>query len=192
MKHVINYQVVMNKNFGLTITEFELLAKEVQEGNNQRFDQVFLAHFQDCLHYLRFNYKATHTDAYDASMEALLIFHKRIREGKVQYGNLRFLFTQIAGQYYLRWIKRENMKESLPASFDVIEENASLSEENLKTLEKAWGGLCGKCSKILKAFYYDSIKLNDLAVQMDISPSTMRKQKQRCVENLRDLFGQYS
>ncbi len=182
----------MNKNFGLTLAEFELLLEEVQAGDNTRFEQVFLAHFNDCINYLKSNYDAKQEDAYDATMETLIIFHDRMKEGKVTYGNLRFLFTQIASQYYLRWIKKEQLTQTLPETLDRIEANAQLDRETLGTLDKAWAQLGQKCQDLLKAFYYGNVKLNELALIAESSPAAVRKQKQRCVEQLRSLFQQFS
>lgn len=182
----------MDKNFGLTQDEFNLLVEEVQKGNITYFDQIFLAHFQDCINYLTFNYTAKHEDAYDATMESLLIFHNRMKDGKLSYGNLRFLFTQIASQYYLRWIKKEKVKTGLSDNFDLEESNAQLDPEDLDILGKAWQELSEKCQEMLTSFYYGGVKLNELAMDTGNSHGAIRKQKQRCMDHLRNLFKQFS
>ena len=124
-------------------------------------------------------------------MHTLLEFHHRIRDGKIQYGNLRFLFTRMAGQYYFKWIKKENLTTEL-SDLDLADPPEDVDPEMLAVLDKAWNLLCDKCRGLLKAFYYDKKTLAEIAEAQDKDPAAIRKQKQRCVEKLRDSFTQQS
>ena len=73
----------MHKNFGLTEAAFNDLLISMQKGDNALFENIFLVHFDDCMNYLKRKYQATHEDAYDASMDTLLEFAKRLRDGKI-------------------------------------------------------------------------------------------------------------
>ena len=177
----------MEKNFGLTELGFQELLENLQKGEDALVEQLFLSHFEDCMQYLQRNYRASHEDAYDATMETMLEFIKRLKANKVSYGNLRFLFTQMAGQVYLKWIKKERPKSTLEG-LDIGEAPPSLDMETLQVLDKAWEGLCDQCRDLLKKFYYDGIALKTMAELLDKTPAALRKQKQRCVEKLRGLF----
>jgi len=177
----------MDKNFGLSEISFKVMLKELNEGNDALFEKIFLTHFKSCQVYLQRNYKASNEDAYDATMNTLIEFHDRLKAGKVTYGNLRFLFTRMAGQVYLKWIKKENITTSI-GEIDLPETFDELDEESFKILNKAWDQLCENCQALLKSFYHEGIALNQLAESMEKSHSAVRKQKQRCVEKLRDLF----
>ncbi len=179
------------KNFGLTENTFNAMLKELHEGKDALYESVFLSHFEDCMSYLKRNYNASHEDAYDASMESMLEFMKRLKAGKITYGNLRFLFTQMAGQIYLKWIKKEQKRNQLE-QIDLGEAPERPDEEDMKTLDRAWKGLCEDCRKILQQFYYDGIALKSMAALMDKPAATLRKKKQRCVEKLRNLFIEHS
>jgi len=175
------------KNFGLSTTEFKALIMALKAGDETLYEKIFLAHFRDCMQYLRRSFRASHEDAYDATMEAMLVFCNRLKADKVQYGNLRFLFTQIAGQIYVRWIKKEQLSTGIE-QIDLPEVTTTFDKETLQLLDKAWAFLGNSCAQLLKDFYYGGITLNEIAKQTEKSPAAIRKQKQRCVEQLRTLF----
>ncbi len=177
----------MDKNFGLTEVNFNVLLEELNNGNDALFEKVFLTHFQACQIYLIRNYNASKEDAYDATMNTLLEFHDRLKGGKVKYGNLRFLFTRMACQVYIKWIKKEKVKESI-IDFNLQDAPNELDEESFKILDKAWENLGEQCKNLLKGFYYKDISLNHIAESMQKSHAATRKQKQRCVQKLRSLF----
>ena len=163
------------------------MIKALKIGDETLYEKVFLAHFQDCMRYLKRNFKASHEDAYDATMDAMVVFCNRLKADKIQYGNLRFLFTQIAGQIYVRWIKKEQLKTGIE-QVDLPIPVTSFDKETLLLLNKAWELLGEKCAQLLKDFYYGGVALQEIAVQNEKSPAAIRKQKQRCVEQLRTLF----
>ena len=177
------------KNFGLSPEGFQTLLQELRAGKDELYQQVFLNHFGDCMNYLKRQYQATHEDAYDASMDALLIFCDRLKKGRIQYGNLRFLFTQMAGQVYLKLKKSNNRYVSLPSSLDLSdEETASIPQAAFEAFDTAWPELGVECRKLLKAFFYDRVKLKDVAQQQGKNETALRKQKQRCMEKLQAIF----
>mgnify|MGYP000249883840 CR=1 FL=1 len=177
------------KNFGLSPEDFQTLLQELRAGKDELYQQVFLNHFGDCMNYLKRQYKATHEDAYDASMDTLLIFCDRLKKGRIQYGNLRFLFTQMAGQVYLKLKKKNSRYASFPNSLDLSdEETASIPQEAFEAFDVAWPELGTECRKLLKAFFYDRVKLKDVALQQGKSEAALRKQKQRCMQKLQAIF----
>lgn len=184
-------QQLMNKNFGLSESAFQEMVLGLQKGDEKLFEEVFLQHFQDCMNYLKRQYNASHENAYDTCMNTLVEFRKRLIAGKVSYGNLRFLFTQMAGQIYLKWIKKEKLKDPI-LGMDFIQIEEVVTKEDLSILNKSWDGLCNNCQQLLKNFYYEDIPLSRLAETMGKSAVAVRKQKQRCIEKLRNLFIQNS
>lgn len=175
------------KNFGLSENAFHTLVAALKKGEETLYEKVFLAHFKDCMQYLRRSFKASHEDAYDATMDAMVVFCNRLKAGKIQYGNLRFLFTQIARQIYIRWIKKEQLKTSIEQP-DFSLPTATVDKETLQLLNKAWALLGEKCSQLLKDFYYGGVTLQEISIHNEKTPAAIRKQKQRCVEQLRTLF----
>ncbi len=181
---------LMDNNFGLSETQFLDMVKEMQAGNNQQFEKVFINHFKQCRQYLIFKYKASPEDAYDMTMDTLVDFHQRLIRGKVHYGNLRFLFTQMAGQRYLKWLKKPT-PDILPDDFDVYDIIEGPSPEVLDAFQQAWVSLHDRCRQVLHLHYYNNIPFNEIAEQLERSAVAIRKQKQRCVEKLRELFANF-
>ncbi len=144
------YRRLMDKNFGLSEDSFNEMVGEMNNGDERLFETIFLSHFDFCIGYVQEKYNATYEDAYDASMNALLAFCKGLIDKSIGYGNLRFLFTQMAGQYYLKWIRKERPKEPLEG-IDLPEEGNSFDELSLNLLDKAWDLLGKECQKLLSA-----------------------------------------
>lgn len=182
------------KNFGLSQNDFDQLIKDLHNGDNQLYRRVFLEHFDDCLSFLKRQFKANHQDAYDACMDALIVFCERLKKGLVSYGNLRFLFTQIAGQIYKRSMKKENRYTELPEEISLIaaiEEDGAISETAMAAFEKAWVQIGSECKNLLKSFFYDRVKLKDIAIQKGKNEATLRKQKQRCMTKLQSVVSRF-
>ncbi|MCB0635586.1 MAG: sigma-70 family RNA polymerase sigma factor [Lewinella sp.] len=178
------------KNFGLTRLEFDGLIEQLRGGDDALYRQIFLAHFSTCLQYLRSQYDVSHETAYDAVMDTLLDFCHRLRSGKVRYGNLRFLFTQMARQQLLRQqdARRDVTsmeEEDLSLLVDLPDEEAA--QVNAAFAE-AWESLGNGCRRLLAGYFYHRTTLREIALEEGRTEAAIRKQKQRCLEKLRSLF----
>ena len=143
-----------NKNFGLTPASFQELLEALKAGEDEMYQRVFLAHFDDCLKYLKKNFGARHRHAYDAGMDALVIFYDRLKDGRIKYGNLRYLFTQIAVQNYLKFKKDDRRTTELTEDLELIDApDIDIPPDALATFEEAWPKLGDNCKKLLKSFF---------------------------------------
>lgn len=190
-EEALSLQRQMDQNFNLTAEEFDQLLVSLQADEKDLFEQVFLTHFSSCRLFLIRQHQASPEDAYDATMDTLLEFYQRLKSGKIQYGNLRYLFTKMAGQVYFKILRKRGQIEEFQAT-DAAAPEEEFSEETFRMLDKAWDKLCDECRMLLKAFYYDGAQLNDLAAEVGKLPAALRKQKQRCVDKLRGLFIRYA
>ena len=173
----------MGNNFGLTERTFIDLCVQLREGDETIFEIIFLEHFQDCVHFLKRKYNIDQTTAYDISMDTILQFRQKLILRKINYGNLRFLFTSMAGQIYLKSLRSKKKNENLSSLFDTED-----LEEDFQILEKAIQDLGDGCRKLLKQNIYDNLELKDIAVMYGKSAAAVRKQKERCINRLRLLF----
>lgn len=181
----------MAKNFGITEIEFNSMIAQLKTHETVFFEKVFISHFNDCKNYLMNNYKAHENDAYDASMDTLLEFRERLVDGKIKYGNLRFLFTKMASQIYFRKMKSFKSQEIQEKDIQV-NETEEFDPNELLTLKKSWLKLGDNCKELLKNHYYGRQRLTDIAEEKGVSSSTVRKQKERCMNRLRLLFVQHT
>jgi RNA polymerase sigma factor (sigma-70 family) len=61
-------------------------------------------------------------------------------------------------------------------------------EEKLIELERAWDCLEPNDRLLLEKYYYQEIPLNKIAESENKSDASIRKQKQRSLDKLRDIF----
>lgn len=175
-----------HKNFGLTEVTFGKMVLNLKKNDTIFFKQVFLKQFKETMNYVKREYGANQEDAYDATMDALLEFRRRFVEGKLQYGNLRFLFTKMSSQMYLR------TKQQQPNSVDldtVLELQEEPSKNNVpESFKLAWEKMGAACKNLLTQHYYGAMRLTEIAEETSASPATVRKQKERCVKKLKDYM----
>ena len=187
----LNTENIMHKNFGIERDEFDYMVSKLRFGNEEMFEMIFLKHFGSCMDYLKYNYNASQEEAYDISMDTLIDFRKSLIESKIQYGNLRYLFTKMAIQRLLRF-RKKNQKIETRAELPEIQDFIDLdSAEELVLLDKSWAKLGSDCKNLLMQYYYLKVKLNVIALEKEISPGAVRKQKERCVNKLQMNFKQY-
>ena len=173
----------MDNNFGLTERSFNDLCSELRAGDETLFEVIFLEHFNDCVLFLKKKYNIDHTIAYDVSMDTLLQFRQKLIQAKINYGNLRFLFTSMAGQIDLKTLRSKKKTENLSSLYDSED-----LEEDYLILEKALQDLGDGCKKLLKQNIYDGLELKEIAKVYGKSAAAIRKQKERCINRLRLLF----
>lgn len=175
------------KNFGLTASDFQDMVLQLRSGDYRLYEQVFLTHFSSCIDYVKYRCKATHAEAYDATMNAMLDLCRRIKNGAVSYGNLRYLFTRMACQFYNHAKGRQERFATLDEVDLPITED-EWPEEARELIREAWQYLLEPCQELLQKFYYHQISLKILAEQSGRSEVALRKRKQRCLESLRTYF----
>ena len=180
------------QNFGLKQTAFSDMLNALQRGDETLFEHVFVKHFSDCISYLMRECSANAEDAYDITVETIISFRKRLIEGKIEYGNLRFYFTKMAKDSFLKLLeknKRLPVKEFVLNEADREEEpTQDFDEDQLQSLDKAWTKLNEDCQKLLRSHIYDGLQLKQVAVLLNENEANIRKRKERCMDKLKSSF----
>ena len=179
---------VATKNFGLNEADFLDMTEQLRQGKEDLFERIFLAHFQECQEYIQQKDAVTGADAYDATMEAMLEMRAGLLAGKIQYGNLRFLFTRMARQGLMRRNKQRPVQTELTPDIDHYDTPDGFTEDEYQLLSQCWNDLSHDCRDLLQEVYFDQTPLKELAVRLGKSHAAMRKQKQRCLQQLKQLF----
>lgn len=175
------------KNFGLTEASFGQMVLDLKANDTRFFQQVFLKQFKETVNYVKREYRANQEDAYDATMDALLEFRNRFVEGKLKYGNLRFLFTKMSTQMYLR--NKKKQQPFLKESEKIPEPRGEILVENIpESFKSAWQTLGKNCKELLTQHYYGAMRLTEIAKRSSKSPATVRKQKERCIKSLKETM----
>lgn len=181
-------QYMEDKNFGLTEASFAKMALDLQANDTRFFEQVFLRQFEETMEYVKRKYNADRQDAYDATIDALLAFRLRFVQGKLSYGNLRFLFTKMASQLYLKSLKRSRIHVDAALHLERDIEPEEGTDEPPAEFSRAWKKLGQPCKQLLVNYYYGKMKLLEIAQELSKKPETIRKQKERCIDKLKGLM----
>lgn len=180
-------KIQTSKNFGLTEIQFNKMTIELMQGKESLFEKAFLNHFDRSMKYLINKNGSDKEIAYDITMNTLLEFRKRLLQGKVKYGNLNFLFTQMCSQRY----KREMSKKIDNDTYNQVNSNdPSFDEEMFELLDNTMEKLGTDCQSIIKDVYYNKISYKDLESKYSKATTALRKQKERCITKLKMLIRQ--
>lgn len=178
---------IEQKNFNLSESEFNELREKLITGDQHLFEHIFLQHFQDCLKYVIQQDKAAEDVAYDATMDAFLTFRMKLTQGKINYGNLRFLLTRMARQHYYKRAKKETSVELDLIQNMIADSTITSDSDAMELLQRGWSTLGEKCKQLLHAFYYLNRPMKQIASLSNRKPEALRKQKQRCIDQLRGV-----
>jgi RNA polymerase sigma factor (sigma-70 family) len=180
------------QNFGLKKADFDQLVSDLQLGNEKLFETIFVQHFESCRSYLMRECSAQADDAYDVTVETIIRFRQMLIEGKIQYGNLRFYFTKMAKDAYLKIIaqnKKMPTGELVENEADRAEESTeAFDEEQVAALDKSWKQLGDECKNLLRQHIQEGVQLKEIAQAIEQSEVNMRKRKERCMAKLKTLF----
>ena len=182
---------ITKKNFGMTPQEFKLLCSKLSEGENDLFEKIYLSHFGECQQYLSNQHRISMDESYDLTMDTLINFRKGLIAGKIQYGNLRFLFTRMA--YYLHLKKKKKLdlldKEEYQHLIDISDqEDVSLKESRINQIQTAITKLSEDKQKFLEMHFFKKLKLIEIADLTGKSGPTTRKRKQRILDEIKSIL----
>lgn len=176
-------------NFGLSKLEFNEFVNKVRDGDESLFIRVFNIHFKSSVRFIQNKFSISEEVAYDVCMETMLEFRNKLKNGKISYGNVRYLYTKMAVHKYLDDIKR---KKKVTEAIDVFMEGSkslSISEtEFLATLNLAIDNLDESQKHMIKEIFYSGKETEQIIEENEISYSTFRKRKQRSLDKLKLTF----
>lgn len=177
------------KNFGLSAAEFKTMVSQMRESDNALLYHIYNVHFEYCKNYLKRRFSIGDEDAYDLFMDVMVIFRAKVLNGKITYGNLKFLYTRLAINYY---IDRHRLKSKLEAAIENFNNkndydlNSGLNEENRITIiTTCMKKLSPKDAKLLHNLYLDEHQPEELAAEMGITYAALRKRKERALKQLK-------
>ncbi|MFM7022213.1 MAG: RNA polymerase sigma factor [Flavobacteriales bacterium] len=131
------------------------------------------------------NHGASKDEALDVFQDALYLLCKKVKEGKFQLTSQ--LGTYLFGVCKVLW-QRELVKKNKHINIEIdlsTEEQQEVAEQENKMTraEKALENLGEKCLEILKAFYYEGLRMEKIAQTFGFSSEKVAKnQKYKCLE----------
>ena len=176
-------------NFGLTKHEFDQFVDKVKDGDESLFIQVFNVHFEASVQYIQNKFNISYETAYDICMDTMIEFRAKMKSGKINYGNIRFLYTKMAVHKYLDDLKRKNqINEAIEIFMGDRRSFNFTNSEFLLILNMAIERLEVAQRHMIKEIYYSGKDVDQIIAENQISNSTFRKRKQRSLEKLKTTF----
>lgn len=129
-------------------------------------------------------------DAKDVFQEALIIFYEKVN--KTDFKLTSTIATYIYSVSRFVWkdqLVKKNGNKTTDLSFEFTSEEelefqgAIEREEKFKQLEMVLTKIGDKCLQLLKLFYYDGLKMKDIATKVGLkSEKVAKNQKYKCLE----------
>ncbi len=179
----------LDKNFGLSKEEFGDLLYELKNGNESLFEEIFLNNFQNTCLFIKNKCNIEYDKAYDITMNTLLEYRIRLLDDKITYGNLRYLFRQMAYHNFVKTVREKKKAEKVvPLKIEVDEDLVSRERKMDELLDAAYKALESGCKNLLDKFYFLSVSYEEIAKEENVSNQTIRKRKERCLNKLKKLI----
>jgi len=182
------------KHFSLKV--FQKMVKQLKLGDNKLFDSYFDYLGKEVIFHLNSKYRASRFDAQEATVKAMYIIYNKLVEDKVKFETLNNYFSRIAYHEFLK-IQNKKRNNTLLVESEIIpeinyseekEEDTIFTEINFNLLKKSIRKMDSGCKEIFKLVFNKGMKQNDVADKLNISYSSLRKKKQRCIEKLKEML----
>ena len=144
---------------------------ELKSGNEKLFEEIFLNNFQSRCLYIKNKCNIEYDKAYDITMNTLLEYRIRLLDDKVKYGNLKYLFRQMAYHNFVKTIREKKKEDKALKLKNEIDDKVVKSERKMQEiLDEAYKLLGLSCRNLLDKFYHLGISYDELANEEGVSP----------------------
>jgi len=185
------------KNFGLTEFKFNQLLQQLQQGQENLIEDVYLKHVKNCVHHLMYRRGSTYDDAFSCATDALIEIRNDLLDNKISYGNLESYFTQRSGLIYGRRYQRNKLLgKSSHDSLEDLNNSSNTIESDLIELEikaivaEAIRKLCKDCQELLQLHYFEDQSFKRIAEKLNKKHAAILQKVKRCRDKLRTYVGE--
>lgn len=175
-------------NFGLTESEFNRCITKLIDGDDSFITNNMLHQLSESMAFLQSKYTITRNQAYDICMNTLLEFRRKLINGKISYGNLRFLFTRMCSNQFIDGEKINKKTNEAINTFLEIKSAPEDQELLYERLEAILHQLSPEQSSFIKEIYYSGKSPEKIASEQNITYANLRKRKQRILSKIRGLY----
>ncbi len=179
----------LKDNFGLTKSQFDRYVENLREGDDSFFTDHLATQLPESMSYLQAKFGCSRDKAYDTCLDTFLNFRTKILNGKITYGNLRFLFTRMCINEYIDHGKNQIKVKKSICEFLALQKNQTVDQEDFfVTLDWAIDQLPDIEKDLIKDLYYSEKSMQTLAEEKSLSYSNLRKKKERTIKKIRTYF----
>lgn len=134
-------------------------------------------------------------DALDVFQDALIIFCKRVWEGNFTLtSKIDTYLYSICYNLWRKELEKQNKKTSLSNQEQVLVNDEQIDlliekENKIKQIEVVLHKIGDPCMKLLKMFYYEALKMKEIAQKLGYSSEkTAKAQKYKCIERAKKMI----
>lgn len=167
--------------------------QSIKNGQKETLDEVYLEYKGGFLDFAK-RYPIADDIALDVYQDSIIILYENIIQGKLnQLKSSIKTYLYAIGKYKIfALLKVESKLESLQGD-ELVEDltffEIDTGEDRLKLLQKAYLQLGPKCQEVLKLFYYEGLKLEEIKEKLSYdSKNTVKSQKSRCLKQLKETI----
>lgn len=166
----------------------------IRRGDPHALEQIYLDHREPFIAWLLKTYRCDPEEAVDFYQATILSFYDNVLQGKLTEltGSLRtYLFA--IGRNKWREHHRRRQRYSLQgelSAWQIIDPEDSEDDQDveIRKLQRGLRALGDPCQKLLEAFYYQGLKLDDLVDVFGYkTKEAARTAKYKCMQRLRKL-----
>lgn len=161
-----------------------------REGRAQLFEELYIKAFPSVAKYIHRN-NGSYEDARDLFQDALVIYYEKLVAGSldIHYSDTAYIMGIVKHMHAKRSGNVTGALEKLKDADDTEAYSEASQSKILSLLETAGR----KCLDMLKAFYYDKMKPQEVADAFGYSGiRSATVQKYKCLEKLRDTVKEKS
>jgi DNA-directed RNA polymerase specialized sigma subunit len=119
----------------------------------------------------------------------MIEFRSKLKQGKIKYGNIRFLYTKMAVHKYLDDLKRKSQINEAIGIFLGDRSSFNFTDsEFLSILNTSIDSLEATQRHMIKEIFYSGKNIEQIISDNRITNSTFRKRKQRSLNKLKTTF----
>ncbi|WP_026953598.1 RNA polymerase sigma factor [Algoriphagus vanfongensis] len=178
----------------------ERFVQDILKGDKGKLEKIYSDNRDHFLNFAR-KYQLHDEQIKDIYQESIIVFYENILDGKLvtlQSSIKTYLFA--IGKYKLiQYLRKEEKYDAFPFEEEDLLNKLSMQEIpeddlGVKTalVRTAIKELGAKCQEVLRLFYYEGKKLEEIQGQLGYeSKDTVKSQKSRCIRQLKKLVGAY-
>ena len=168
------------------------------ETNHDRaLNQIYNEHYTVILAHVKKN-SGDDDDALDIFQDAVVVFYENLRKGKFELkSSIRTYLFSVARNLWLNKLKAKKRTVGMADEFDAVsldDNSLDVLEANEKTklLMKIIDEVNGDCKKLLLMYYYDRLRMDEIALRLNLANANVAKSKKlSCMRKLKNLVSKY-
>ncbi len=161
--------------------------EEVKSGNRETIGQIYKEYRTGFILFLS-RYSLSKEEIADIYQDAIIAFVENVQKGKCDDLSVELKTYLFSIGKYMTFKRMRNQREIDPHE---LESHWYQEEkEEIPNLEPALSRLGKRCYEILKLFYYEGKKLEQIQEIMGYDKKdVLKSQKSRCLKQLKDYYG---